>query len=307
MSLRVVSLLPSSTEIVVALGCTDHLVGRSHSCDFPESIQTLPVCTTPKFDIVGTSAIIDQRVTHILEQGLSVYRVDGALLKQLQPSVIITQCHCEVCAVSLDEVMQATQMWLDYPVDVVALSPNGLDDVFDDIVRVAQALDVVSRGQTVIHDLRDQMATLAQQTRDLMHKPIVALIEWLDPLMFAGNWMPTLVDMAGGINLFGQPNAHSHYIDWQAILHADPDVIVLLPCGYPIDRTLQEIDTWTRHPDYASLQAVHTQQVYVVDGHHYFNRPGPRLVDALKMLAEILHPSIFSFGYHHHGWIQLHG
>jgi iron complex transport system substrate-binding protein len=299
--LRVASLLPSSTEIVAALGLEDTLVARSHECDYPAQVKTLPPVTAPKFNPDGRSYEIDQRVKAILQEATSVYRIDADLLKTLQPDVIITQAQCEVCAVSLDEVRRVACDFLGLQAQIVALEPNALSDVFSDFERVAEALGVPERGAALIQDAQARMDNIAQQTHALP-KPRVATLEWLDPLMAAGNWIPELVNMAGGDNLFGIAGQHSPWLTWDALIAADPDVIVILPCGYDFATTYRELPALTQHSAWHQLQAVKNRRVFVTDGNQYFNRPGSRLVESLEILAEILHPACFRFGHEGNGW-----
>lgn len=304
---RIVSLIPSSTEIVCALGFQDQLVGRSHECDYPEGVDQLPACTAPKFNTDGSSYEIDQRVRAVLQESLSVYRIDAELLKTLDPDVIITQAQCEVCAVNLKDVQQVVCDWLDTPAEIVSLEPNRLDDVLCDIERVAIALGAPERGAAYVADMRRHMTAIAEQTRGLTNKPTVASIEWIEPLMAAGNWIPELVEMAGGTSLFAEAGKHSPWMTWDDLYAGDPDVIVVLSCGYDIPKTLSELQPLTGHPDWSSLRAVRENRVYVTDGNQYFNRPGPRLAESLEILAEILHPTLFNFGHQGMGWIVLNG
>jgi iron complex transport system substrate-binding protein len=299
---RVVSLLASSTEIVCALGCENLLVGRSHECDFPETVKRLPVCTEPKILTEGASYEIDQRVKAIVQEGLSVYRVHADMLKQLQPDMIITQTQCEVCAVSLRDVEEALCTWLAARPHIVSLAPNALADVWADIRRVARALGVPERGDELVERLQQRMAAIATRAHTLPERPAVACIEWIDPLMAAGNWMPELVEMAGGINLFGQAGQHSPWMTWEALQASDPDVIFIAPCGFDIPRSRQDLPLLTRKPEWSQLRAVRQGRVYLADGNQYFNRPGPRLVESLEILAEILHPETFHFGHEGTGW-----
>jgi iron complex transport system substrate-binding protein len=304
-SKRIVSLIPSSTEIVYELGFGDQLVGRSHECDYPANVTTLPICTESKLDLKGTSQQIDQRVKTVLQESLSVYRVYGEVLKSLQPDVIITQTQCEVCAVSFNDVERAACEWLDKPANIVALEPNALADVFADIQRVADALGVPETGAAKIAEMQARMAAIAERAQPLSQKPTIACVEWIDPLMAAGNWMPELVEMAGGVNLFGEAGKHSPWMTWEELHAKDPDVIVMLPCGYDMERTLGELSILSSKPGWNHLRAVEDQQVYVTDGNQYFNRPGPRLVESLEILAEILHPEVFHFGHEGRGWQRL--
>ena len=299
---RIVSLIASSTEIVCALGLRDQFVGRSHECDYPESVKSLPVCTEPKFNVEGSSYEIDQRVKAIVQEGLSVYRVDAEELRKLDPTIIITQSQCEVCAVSLRDVEKAVGASLGSDVKIVSLSPNSLSDVWADIGRVADALGVSQAGETLVRELTRRMDVIAGRAAKLAHRPTVACIEWIDPLMAAGNWMPELVQIAGGVNLFGEAGKHSPWMTWEKLCASDPEVIAVLPCGFDIPRSQSDMGILTLKPEWRRLRAVRDRRVYLADGNQYFNRPGPRLVESLEILAEILHPGSFSFGHEGRGW-----
>ena len=303
--LRVVSLIPSATEIVDALGLRAWLVGRSHECDYPPGVERLPVLTEAKIDLTGTSREIDQRVRTVLEQALSVYRVFSDRLDRLSPDVILTQAQCEVCAVSLADVENAVRTCIHAQPRIVALEPNRLEDVWQDVARVAEALDVPARGTALVERLQARMAAIEDRTRRQRTRPRVACIEWIDPLMAAGNWMPTLVERAGGQPLFAQHGAHAPYVTWEALCAADPEVIVVMPCGFGLERTEAEVSVLKGHPGWADLQAVRQGHVYLTDGNHFFNRPGPRLVTSLEILAEILHPDCFPGAHRGHGWKRL--
>jgi iron complex transport system substrate-binding protein len=242
---RIVSLIASATEIVCALGFEEQLVGRSHECDYPPSVQRLPICTQPKFAADGTSYEIDQRVKAIVQEGLSVYRVDGARLRELEPDVIVTQSHCEVCAVSLREVERAVCAWLSTCPRLVSLAPNRLADVWTSIEQVADALQVPERGAEVIQRLQARMQSIEERACGLAERPRVACIEWIDPLMAAGNWMPQLVERAGGINLLGIAGKHSPWMTWEQLCAVDPDVLIFLPCGFDLARTRREMPVLT--------------------------------------------------------------
>lgn len=299
---RIVSLIPSATEIVAALGCETQLVGRSHECDYPESVQVLPTLTAPKFDPRGSSAEIDRRVQELLRDSLSVYSVDANLLRDLKPTVIVTQAQCEVCAVSMEEVERATCDWLSDDARIISLEPLTVHDVLGDIRRVAHALGVPERGGVLTLTMRTRLDDIADRTANIADKPTVACIEWIEPLMAAGNWMPEIVRMAGGINLFGEAGKHSPWMNFDELQKADPDVIVALPCGFDIERTRQEMATLAGQPGFADLKAVREGRVYVTDGNQYFNRPGPRLLESLEILAEILHPTVFHFEHEGRSW-----
>ena len=299
---RIVSLIPSATEIVSALGLEDHLVGRSHECDYPPSVQHLPICTAPRFNTDGTSRGIDREVKTILQDALSLYRVDVELLKKLRPTHIVTQTQCEVCAVSLNEVEEALCEWTESKPILIPLSPNRLSDVWADIHRVAEAVSLPERGRRLVEKLQNRMARIAERTESLSIRPRVSSIEWMEPLMAGGNWMPELVTAAGGVNLFGEAGKHSPWMTWHALKEADPDLLLILPCGFNIQRTKNDIASLTDQAVWSDLKAVRENQVYLLDGNQYFNRPGPRLAESLEILAEILHPTQFRFGHEGRGW-----
>jgi iron complex transport system substrate-binding protein len=302
---RIISLIASATEIVCALGFERQMVGRSHECDFPASVKLLPVCTSPKFEVEGLSYEIDQRVKAILQEALSVYRVDAEALERLQPTHIITQSQCEVCAVSFKDVEQAICQFTSSQPAIVSLEPNALADVWADIRCVAESLGATERGEQLVAGLQQRMSEIAAKARAASSRPTVACIEWIDPLMAAGNWTPELVEMAGGVNLFGEAGKHSPWMTWEELVAADPDVVFILPCGFDIARTLQETHLLANKPEWNGLKAVKDGRVFVADGNQYFNRPGPRLVESLEILAELLHPELFHFGHEHEGWVSL--
>ncbi|MGC2275434.1 MAG: cobalamin-binding protein [Candidatus Binatus sp.] len=302
---RIVTLLPSATEIVCALGFEAQLVGRSHECDFPASVVRLPALTEPKFNPEGTSAEIDQRVKKIVGDALSVYRVDAAKLRELRPDLIVTQSQCEVCAVSEREVEAAVAEWLGARPKIVSLAPYALDDIFSDMQRVADALDAQARGTELVGVLRARLSKIADKARVASERPRVATIEWLDPLMAGGNWMPTLVEMAGGVNLFGTAGEHSPWMKFDELAAKNPDLILISPCGFDMDRAAQDLPALTNRAEWARLKAVRERRVFMADGNQYFNRPGPRIAESLEILAEITHPELFHFGHEGAGWRRL--
>lgn len=287
---RIVSLIASSTEIVCALGFESQLVGRSHECDFPPSVRALPVCTEPKFDPEGSSLEIDERVKAILRDALSVYRVRTDVLEELRPDVIVTQSQCEVCAVSLADVERAVCELVGSRPRIVSLEPNSLEDVWADVGRVAEALGAADRGAELVNGLRQRMEEVSARARASVERPTVACVEWIEPLMAAGNWMPELVEMAGGTNVFGEAGKHAPWMSWNDLVERDPDVVLVMPCGFDIERTLQEVHLLTSRPGWVGLRAAKARRVFVADGNQFFNRPGPRLAESLEILAEVLHP-----------------
>jgi iron complex transport system substrate-binding protein len=303
---RIVTLLPSATEIVCALGFEDQMVGRSHECDYPASVKRLPALTQPKFDPEGSSAQIDERVKTIIGDALAVYRVDADALRALKPDVIVTQAQCDVCAVSLRDVEEAVGAWVGGPPPkIVSLAPYSLGDVLNDMGRVALALGAGVTGIEMVTQLQRRMTEIARRAKEGTSRPRLACIEWIDPLMAAGNWMPELIAMANGENLFGVAGQHSPWMKFEELATADPDAILIMPCGFDMERAGREIPTLTAHPLWAKLKAVREGKVFLADGNQYFNRPGPRIVESLEILAEILHPERCSFDHQGEGWRRI--
>ena len=286
---RIISLLPSSTEIICALGLREHLVGVSHECDYPSDVAGLPILTEPKLDPRGTSSDIDTRVREIVQEGLSVYRLKTEVLQGLKPDVIVTQDQCEVCAVSLPDVENAVQCFLTPDVTVVSLRPEKLSDIWTDIRHVALATGREENAAALIQDSKERLGKVEQKTQHLPRLR-VACLEWLHPLMAAGNWIPELVDIAGGEYGLVEAGAHTPTITWEALIAYQPEVIVIAPCGFQIPQSQTDLPQLTAHPHWPSLPAVQKNRVYVADGNAYYNRPGPRIVESTEILAEILHP-----------------
>lgn len=308
--MRIVSLIASSTEIVHALGLGQFMVGRSHECDYPESVKALPICTSPKFKVEGTSLEIDQRVKEILEKSLSVYMVDASMLDNLEPSHVITQAQCEVCAVSLKDVEEAACQMIKSRPEIISLEPNCLEDYFSDLSKVGKALGVSEAAIKLENQSRSKIAEIQSRTKaitDRTGKPTVAIVEWIEPLMAAGNWMPELVELASGINLFGIAGKHSPWMTFAELIEKDPDIIIVTPCGFDNQRTLEEMPLFAASAGYQNLKAVKNERVYVADGNQYFNRPGPRLLDSLEILAEIFYQEAYGLNHKDQAWLQYQG
>ncbi|MEY2491191.1 MAG: iron complex transport system substrate-binding protein [Verrucomicrobiota bacterium] len=302
---RIISLLPSATEIAAALGFGQNIVGRSHECDFPRGIEELPICSSTKVPAHGASYEIDERVKEIVAEGLSVYRVDVHRLRALQPDLILTQTQCAVCAVTPRDLDEALHSWVGKRPTVLSLEPNNLNEVWNDIRRVGRALNVALKAGEILESLQARLTAIQEDAIKASSRPSVAAIEWFAPLMAGGNWMPELIEIAGGRSLFAQPGEHSLWLDWPTLVKADPDVILLHPCGFKIAQTVADLHLLTEHPDWPNLRAARDGKVYVTDGHHFFNRPGPRLVESTEIVAEILHPDLFAFGHRGSGWLML--
>ncbi len=301
---RVVPLLASGTEIVCALDCGDRLVGRSHECDQPAWVKRLPAVTSPRLDASAPSAEIDRGVRAILSQALSVYVVDHERLAALKPDLIVTQVQCEVCAVSLADVEAAVRVGLPSKPAIVSMRPDALADVWTDMRAIAGALGVPERGVQLVTRLRARMRGIAERTRG-RERPRVACIEWIEPLMVAGNWTPELLDLAGAVDVLGEAGRHAEPISFGQLAAADPDAIWVTPCGMDLGRTRAELGPLLNHPEWTRLRAVREGRVFLGDGNALFNRPGPRVVEAVECLAEALHPGAFRFGHEGTGWERL--
>jgi iron complex transport system substrate-binding protein len=288
---RIVSLLPSATEIVCAVGAADELVGISHECDFPDEIRGRRVLTRSRIDVGGTSKAIDGAVRDVIANALSIYAVDDAALGALAPDVIVTQDLCEVCAVSLDDVRSAVARLgqLD-DVRIVTLRPTRLGDVLDDVVRVAAAIGRRDQGIAVRGALQARIDELAARAAQQRARPGVVTLEWIEPMMIGGTWMPELVELAGGRAagaVAGQPAPTIGSAELRALA---PEVVVVKPCGFSLARALEERAVIERDV----VAVVPAARVYVTDGNAYFNRPGPRLVESLEIMAACVHPAAFA-------------
>ena len=295
--MRIVSLLASATEMVAELGCLDQMVGRSHECDYPPEILSLPVVSTTQINVNTSSEQIDAQIKQLAHskdavqgdalKALSIYALDIDLLQQLRPDVIFTQTQCEVCAVSERDVMQAVQQLTGLQPRIVALTPYRLSDVWEDVERVGAALGRAEQARGLVQRYQQRLERLSTLTAG-KRRPRVTLLEWIDPLMAAGNWTPELIAYAGGESVFGEIGQHSPWLTWEELQAADPDVLVLSPCGFTLERTLQELPLLQQHPSWGSLQAVQQGRVYAIDGNNYLNRSGPRLVESAELLARVL-------------------
>ncbi len=299
--LRIISLIPSGTEMVAALGLGDRLVGRSHECDFPDGVERLPVCARPAFPVDGSSGEIDRRVRAILEAGESLYALDVETVARLRPSHIVTQDQCAVCAVDARAVARVARALPGGGAEVIALAPETLADVWDDIERLGAALGV--DGRAAAEALRARARAIAE--RAPAPRPRVLCIEWTDPVMTAGNWVPEMVRIAGGEPLLAEAGRHSPTLAAEAARAADADILLFMPCGFDLSRALADARTLVEAPEWRETRAIRAGAVFAADGNRYFNRPGPGLIDSIEILAEILHPAQFAFGHEGRGWRRL--
>jgi len=298
--MRIVSLLASATEMIAELGCLDQMVGRSHECDYPPQVLQLPLVSTVQINTEASSSEIDAQIKHLAHtkdvqqndalKALSIYHIDVALLQELRPDVIFTQTQCEVCAVSERDVTEALQQLTGLHPRIVSLTPYRLADVWEDVIRVGKAVERREQAETLVQHYMQRLEQLQEGSAKLHKgkKPRVAILEWLDPLMAAGNWTPELVTYAGGENLFGEVGVHSPWLTWEELYKANPDVLVLAPCGFSLERTQVDVPLLQQHPLWQSLQAVQNGRVYAIDGNYYLNRSGPRLVESAEVLGHVL-------------------
>ena len=282
--MRIVSLIPSATEIVAALGGRADLVGRSHECDFPDGVAALPALTAPRIDLGGGSAAIHAQVARALTDGLAIYRVDLDLLAELRPDVIVTQDQCEVCAASLAQVEEAVCAVLPTRPSIVSLKPNSLADVLDDFLRVATAIGRDARDAVGV--LQQRLGAASQHAGNT--RPRLAFLEWIDPLMGPGLWTPELIALAGAEPVFGVAGAHTRARPATDLRDADPDIILVAPCGYTIEQSLAERHVLEGLPGWQDLAAVRGGRVAVADGNAFFNRPGPRLAESAEIVAAVV-------------------
>ena len=302
--MRILSLISSSTEIIYSLGLGSKIIGRSHECDYPPLVKRLPFCTEPRFDINGNSLQIDNNIKSLLQDALSIFLIDEKKLNELKPDIIITQSQCEVCAVSLNDVEKAVENIIGKSPKIVSTEPHSLDDVWKDILKIGIALNVEKKALSLVQQLKLRIQKLKSLTKDFNTASVVC-IEWIEPLMAAGNWVPELIKLANGINLVGSRGEHSPWIDIKKVVDQNPDKIIIMPCGYNIEKTESEMSNLTKAKEWNSLRAVQNNQVYITDGNQYFNRPGPRLIDSLEILIEIIHNKKYNFGHENIGWKKL--
>ena len=286
--MRLVSLLPSATEILVKLGLEKNLVGVSHECDYPETVQSLPRLTSTRANPSLDSAGIHNSVLEVMKNAVSVYDLDVELLKSLKPDFIVTQDLCDVCAVSFSQVEEACRELLDCK--IISLRPKKLGDVWSDVLRTAETLDVKQKG----YQFQEEVDERVQAVRDRLvdwgdERPKILTIEWIDPIYVGGMWLPEMIHIAGGQVCIAESGQPAPIVSREDLAKIDPDVVVVKPCGYKLDQTLKEVDllkkqipTWSNPP-----------RVYLVDGNAYFNRPGPRILDSLEILAHCTHPDLF--------------
>ena len=298
--MKIVSLIPSATEIISALNLSDNLVGVSHECDYPKEVLKLPKLTTSKIKTEQSSLIIDHDIKKILEQSLSVYEVKSNLLKKLDPDVIITQSQCSVCAVSLKDVEECLSKFINKKPLLIDLKPNTFEEVLEDINLVGKKLNKKVESNFLVKNIKNEINKIKVKTSNSKIKNVLC-IEWIEPIMTAGNWIPQLVKFAGGKSVLAKSGKNSNFIKLEHINFREVDIVIFMPCGFDIKRSKEEI--LKSNIDYSSN--LKDKKTYLVDGNKYFNRPGPDILESTRILAEIIHPDIFPAKQNIERWISL--
>jgi iron complex transport system substrate-binding protein len=292
--MKIVSLLPSSTEIVCQLGLSDKLVGISHECDYPTSIAHLPRLTSSRVDYSGKSDSIHQSVMELLKTSVSVYDLNMELLAELNPDFIITQDLCDVCAVSFDQVQAACNDYLDSNAKIISLKPKTLENIWSDIDHVAKELNVVSAGSNFKVQANQRIESIQKKIKQAqVPKKQIITIEWLDPIMAGGMWVPEMIEIAGGEALLVKEGDLALTLNYPALEKIDPEVVVIKPCGFKLDQTIRELDVIRENIPWKNWRAYKNNKMFLVDGNAYFNRPGPRIVDSIEILAYCAFPELF--------------
>jgi iron complex transport system substrate-binding protein len=293
--LKIVSFLPSATEMVCLLGLTDQLVGITHECDYPAAIRQKPVVVRNALDLEKLSrADIDKAVNERLSAGQSLYRVDEELLRRLSPDLLLTQNLCEVCAPSGNEVSQVLNSLPKKP-DILWMTPKSLAQIFDNIRDLGAATGRSTEAQTFIAAAQARLNQIAARARSASTRPRVFCMEWIDPVYCSGHWVPEMVELAGGEDRLGRKGTDSVRIDWAEVVNWDPEVLVVSPCGFHLDKSARQAKQLASYPGWSELSAVRQGAVYAVDASSYFARPGPRIVDGVELLAHLIHPELFDW------------
>jgi len=289
--MRICSLLPSATEVIALLGLSDELVGISHECDYPPSVKNVPSMVEPMIPPHGLSSDdIDRQVHQLVASGQRLYRLNDQLLRQAQPDLILSQDLCHVCAVTPDQLHEALCAMPQQPT-LLTLNPSTVHDVIDDVVRIGDAAGRSAEGRRLAAQLRDRLTAIQFRVQNSSHRPRVVCIEWLSPLYVAGHWVPEMVQLAGGQDVLAKPGSSSRVVIWDEILNAAPEVLIVMPCGFSVERTHTELLELMQQPGQWRLSTDLAQHTFLVDASSYFSRPGPRLIDGIELLAAILHPS----------------
>jgi iron complex transport system substrate-binding protein len=290
--MRICSLLPGATEIACALGLADEIVGISHECDFPAAARAKPVMVKSRIDPTKIgSGEIDRQVGDLLRSKQSLYALDEKLFKDSEPDIILTQGLCDVCALGYNDVVQAARSLPRDP-RIVSLDPHCLADILNDVLRIGEATDRSRQAESLVQELKLRIKAVRDRTARSASQPRVACLEWFDPFYIAGHWVPEMIQIAGGNDILGTAGNPSFKIEWDALIASQPDVLILMPCGFDLDRTVRESSLLKNRSAWQSLPAVRDGRIFAVSGTDYFSRPGPRLVDGLEILSQVIHPEL---------------
>jgi iron complex transport system substrate-binding protein len=303
-TMRIVSLLPSATEILYALGVGDQVVGITHECDFPPEVHGKPALIKPRVDPTAAPAEIDRQVSELVARGESIYAVDADLLASLAPDLIVTQDLCHVCAASPDDLATALSRFSDPP-RVLTLTPHSLDDVWQDIVRAGEATNTRPRAQELAAELKEKVQAVASSRARAATRPRVACLEWLDPIYVGGHWVPEMVAIAGGVDVLGQAGHPSFKVSADHVAQSNADVILVMLCGYDAERNAKEFKSATIPANWDNLPAIRNHRIFAVDANSHFSRPGPRLADGVQLLAHLFNPRQFQSASPTAGYVKL--
>lgn len=293
--MRICSFLPGATEIAFALGLGDQLVGVTHECDYPPAARCKPVIVHSTLHLDRASSLeIDNHVRAAVANGKGLYAIDAEALARAAPALILTQALCDVCALDYSEVLRTAQALPQQP-EILSLNPRCLEDVLDDISRIGKATDREAEAQNLVISLRSRIVAVTRRAAQASSQPQVACIEWFDPLYAAGHWVPKMVGLAGGRDILGVARERSTKFSWTQLVEIEPEVLILMACGFDLRRTCSDAALLTRLPGWNDIPAVKTGRVFAADGNSFFSRPGPRLVDGLEFLAQMIHPELFSW------------
>ena len=293
---RIVSFLPAGTEMVHALGAGAELVGRSHECDYPSSVTELPVVSRPVHDLDDASpAAIDVAVAQRMDSGDTLYRIDEVLLRELKPDVILTQNLCRVCAPSGDELTRAVRKF-DLQPEVLFLTPRNIAEIVDNVLTVGRAIGRTDEAQSLVREHEERLAKVRAAVAQAPTRRVVFL-EWTEPLFCGGHWVPEMISLAGGYDPLGRPGEDSVRMDWDDVAKAQPEMIIVSPCGYRLERAVELA---------RQMPQISDATVYAVDANAYFARPGPRVVEGVELLAHLFHPDLVSWSHAERPWERIH-
>ena len=301
---KIVSLLASTTEILCALGLEDNIVGISHECDNPLEILDRPRISKPNINIHSSSKEINLSVEKSIFDGLSIYNLDFDKLNSLKPDYIFTQDMCKVCAVSSNDLNVFFNDTIENPIQLISYSPINLSEILHQIKNIGLMLGLEEGANALVTDFKIRLKTFLEVKNKKKYYPKIAFIEWIEPIYFGGNWIPELIHYAGGRSIFGKVGQHSEIIDFDLIVENDPDFILICPCGFDIKQTLSELKPFLRRPEWSFLKAVRNNNVYILDGNKFFNRPGTSIITSIEIIAEIIHPEKFIYEFENIAWIK---